>query len=242
MVLEPTAGPPQSLADYAYESLREGILSGRVRMGQHLVEGQLAAELGTSRGPVREALRRLQRDRLVVERPRRGVFVRTLTSSDLADIYNLRVAIETAAVRLAVRRGATSDPLRAIIDAMRADAREDDLGSLVGHEVDFHQALCEISGNGLLASFYTGIGALVRLSLVFDDEVYPDLTIIPEEHVSIADAIDTGREENAVQAVYAHLVTTWGGGPPRGVDPGDLLDVPSSSDSDSQDGHGIVGG
>jgi GntR family transcriptional regulator, gluconate operon transcriptional repressor len=84
--------------------LRERILTGDFAMGERLNEAGIARQLGISRGPVREALKELRAEGLVLEAPRRGAFIVELTAKDVAEIYELRAAIETGAVRVLMAR------------------------------------------------------------------------------------------------------------------------------------------
>jgi DNA-binding GntR family transcriptional regulator len=102
MAIEPVP-PPGNLADEVYRTLRDDILSGRLRPRDHLVELDLAERLRVSRTPVRESLQRLAADGLIVSRRRRWVvYEHTLT--EIADIYEVRMALEGYAARLACQR------------------------------------------------------------------------------------------------------------------------------------------
>ena len=103
----------ESVAD----QLREEILDGRLAAGTRLVETELAARFGVSRGPVRDALSDLSRVGLTVDLPRRGTFVSSLTERDLEEVYVIRRAIEEAAVRLAIER-ATDDRVAALFEVL----------------------------------------------------------------------------------------------------------------------------
>jgi DNA-binding GntR family transcriptional regulator len=114
-----------SLGDRVYEMLREYLRSGRVTWGESLREVSLAANLGVSRTPVREALARLASEGLV-EAHGRSFTVPSLTREDLDDIYDLRVLLETEAVRQAAARAADPGEVKLALDqAQRAHARGD---------------------------------------------------------------------------------------------------------------------
>src|SRR3989442_8712193 len=91
---------PRPLAEDAADLIREQILAGGFRQGEHLVEAKIARQLNVSRGPVREAFKLLRAEGLLDEEPRRGTFVVSLSGDDVREIYDLRAAIEATAARL----------------------------------------------------------------------------------------------------------------------------------------------
>jgi DNA-binding GntR family transcriptional regulator len=201
---------PQSLGELAYRSIRDSIVSTRFAAGERLVETRLADELGISRAPVREALRRLAEEGLVVERPRHGMLVREFTAEDFVDIYNLRIAIETAAIRLVVRRGTPVDSLEALVESMRRAARKGAVQDLVGLELSLHEEICTLSGNAHLASVFRSVSAQIRMALALDDAEYDNIDDIAAEHVSLIEAIRAGDEEQAATVLHEHILATVG--------------------------------
>jgi len=101
---------------HAYEQLRAAIVENRYRPGQRLIEQRIAAELGLSRTPVREALRILEAEGLVVSERNRGATVRPLSPTDVVDLYGLRIRLESYAAELAAER-ITDHELGALVDA-----------------------------------------------------------------------------------------------------------------------------
>jgi DNA-binding GntR family transcriptional regulator len=195
-----------SLVDLSYDRLRDLILNGALASGTKLNEVKLAERLGVSRGTLRVAIRRLTDDGLLQERPRQGTMVRRWTGSDIVDIYNMRLGIETVAARLAVRRGADLASLRRILDDMRDAAARDDLDGTMKAEYAFHLELCTISGNGQLADVYRSLQTMIRSALSYDNrgnEVLPDL---PRRHEPIVEALESGDERLAARAVHSHIV------------------------------------
>jgi DNA-binding GntR family transcriptional regulator len=93
-----------SLQERAYRTLRTAILEGRFEVGERLFEAKLADQLGISRNPVRESIRRLQQDGLVDVRPRGGIFVSSISIEEAGDVYRVRGALEALAARLAAER------------------------------------------------------------------------------------------------------------------------------------------
>ena len=103
--LEPLRG--QTLGMQAADAIRRLIATGQLAGGDHLIESRIAEQLGISRGSVRDALWLLRGEGLVRDEPRRGTFVAQLTANDVRDIYDLRIAVEIAAVRLIKQRPGT---------------------------------------------------------------------------------------------------------------------------------------
>ncbi len=116
----------------AYEEIRQAIVEGRYRAGQRLVEKNLGEEFQVSRTPVREALRALESEGLVVSLPNKGAVVRSLSAQDVYDIYDLRVRLESLAAERAAR-----------------DPRPDQLSVLVGANEDFAELLPSFVGDDL---------------------------------------------------------------------------------------------
>lgn len=115
---------PRTLPDQVAEELGAEIVSGRRKAGERLVELDLARDFGVSRGPIREAIRILERRRLVELRPRRGAYIKPLSLKSVADLFNVRTALSM----LAVRTMATT-PIDSYIDTLAR--RSDELKSLI---------------------------------------------------------------------------------------------------------------
>jgi DNA-binding GntR family transcriptional regulator len=198
------------LVDVAYEELRKRIVSGDFPMGSRLNEVHLASDLGVSRAPVREAVRRLSEEGLVVERPHQGAVVRELDAPALVDLYNVRAAIEPLAIRLATRRGMDTSQLRALVDRMAGAAQSGDYSLVARHELDFHSVICSNSGNKILIGIFRGLEGLVLMGLALDDSGYPDLQEVAREHQPLIDLIESGDENAAAETMTAHVLSTVG--------------------------------
>src|SRR6185295_16739064 len=123
---------PRSLAEDAADRIREQILAGGFRQGEHLVEAKIAEQLNISRGPVREAFKLLRAEGLLQEEPRRGTFVVSLSAEDVREIYGLRAAIEGRAARLLAGR---QDPaalaeLRSLLTSIQVAAEAGDVAGV----------------------------------------------------------------------------------------------------------------
>jgi DNA-binding GntR family transcriptional regulator len=199
-----------SLVQIAYDAIRNSILDGGFAMGEHIVEVRVSDELGTSRAPVREALRRLQQEGLVVEHPRRGIFVREITAKDFIDIYNVRIAVECAAARLIGLHQPSLKPIEKTVAQMQQAAARKQVSKTVDLELSVHQQICDASGNDYLASVFRSLSGPVRMALGIDDAAYERLEDVANEHVPLLEALSSGDGERAARAVHKHIVASVG--------------------------------
>src|SRR6266581_1274574 len=130
-------------------AIRQAVLTGVYQPGDHLTEAEIAREMGVSHGPVREALRELEAEELIVIEPHRGAFVKAFTADDVREIYSMRSVLETAMVKLAIERVTKENltELEAMIEEMRKAARDQERDTLIELDLEFHRRLCELSGH-----------------------------------------------------------------------------------------------
>jgi DNA-binding GntR family transcriptional regulator len=207
-VIEPFRTPP--LWETVLHRLREAILSGELGAGTKLVEADLAERFGVSRGPIRESIRELAREGLVVEFNRRGSVVSTLTARDLAEVYGVREALELAASKLAIERldDAGLTELEQHLVAFERGTRGDYLANSV-HDLAFHRTLVGLAGNQRLAAIYDQMLTLTAHLLRTAAAANPTLrtTIRLAAHRDILDAVaarDPGRVQGAIEAHYRY--------------------------------------
>lgn len=167
--------------------LRDEILDGLREPGSRLVERELAAELGVSRLPIRDALKALVAEGLVTPRPRTWAVVREFTPSDITDLKEVRVALEVLAFRLAAQRRTREGlaRLRADLDAQLEAARAGDAVRARRAAADFHETVTAMAGNDLLSE----IERLLRSRMRWLLGQHADLVGVAEEHEALYDAI-----------------------------------------------------
>lgn len=192
--------------------LRDEILDGRLAAGSRLVETELAARFGVSRGPVRDALQELARAGLAVDVPRRGTFVSSLTERDLADVYVIRRAIEEAAVRLTVERATDADVATMLGAVVAAESAYEagDLAAAWEADMAFHRTYCELSGNGRLLDLFDHLASQTVLLMRTTLDSHASLAWTPpvDVHRRIAQAIAARDAGAATAAVGAHYQYT----------------------------------
>jgi DNA-binding GntR family transcriptional regulator len=203
------APDPGSLSDAVYTSVHHRIVTGTYRPNHRLVESEIAADLGASRTPVREALVRLVKDGLAV-RSRQGLMVREFSLPEVREIYEVRAAIEGYAARLAAER-ATPDALVDLGHTLRHHARTStgdtvDRAKVVEANADFHNAVLAAAGNARLRALAAGNRAYFfnsEAAAVTSEEA---LGIALDEHQLIYDAIRTGDADSAEAIVRGHVM------------------------------------
>lgn len=204
MTEEPGAGSRPPLRDQVHDTLHARISDGRLRPGERLFEQDIAAELGISRVPVREAIRMLQSEGLVEVQPRRrGVFVRSLGRRQVEELFDVREALEVLAARLAAERAHSDAVTR--MGKLAAEAREawesDDVETMSRANSAFHDELVLLSDNELLASMLEPLQG--RLAWLYRLNREPGR--VCTEHEELHAAIAEGNAERAAEVAQRHV-------------------------------------
>jgi DNA-binding GntR family transcriptional regulator len=196
-----------TLWERVYAHLREEILTNRLPAGTELQETALAAELGVSRGPIREAIGRLAAEGLVVVRPRRGAIVRALTKGEFLEAYQVREALEVMAARLAAVRLGPDElaRLEELTGAMSEHAARDEVDAFFEANAAFHTALVDASGNRRLRELYGQLLGQMnryrRRSLALRGSLQQSVA----EHRAILEALDASDPDRAAQLMGDHI-------------------------------------
>jgi DNA-binding GntR family transcriptional regulator len=191
----------------AYDFLREAILSNRLPPGSELNEVALAARLGVSRGPLREAIRHLTAEGLVTERPRRSAIVSELSREEFIEAYQVREALEIMAVRLAVDRIDEDEiaRLHELIAEMTDAAERNDAVAFFDANARFHQLLVQTSGNHKLLEIHQQLagqmGRYQMPSLALRGSLHRSIA----EHGAIVRAISSRDAEHAADLISKHI-------------------------------------
>lgn len=203
-----TSARPLSQVDRAYEALKHRICEGVWAGGDCRLEREAADEIGVSRTPIREALIRLEEERLVEVRPRRGFVVLPISISDMAEIYEILTALEpVAAARLAEMSPAPSaslERLEAAVDVMDAALDNNDLDAWASADLEFHRALVEEAGNSRLAGFVSTVGDQAHRVRMATLSIRPRPTRSNQDHRAVLKAIRAGDAETAYSRHKTH--------------------------------------
>ncbi|GAA1737915.1 GntR family transcriptional regulator [Isoptericola hypogeus] len=212
MSSSPAPGPDDGAARFEPESarvvriVREQIVDGAREPGSRLVERDLAAELGVSRIPVRDALRELVAEGLVTPRPRSWAVVRTFSRADVAHLLQVREVLEPLHFGLAAARR-SPEQLAALTEAWEredAAARAGDGPAARRAGADFHERAVAAAGNPVLAELHGVTASRVRWLL----GQHTDLAAMADEHRGLLDAVRDGDAEAATRLAREHLRTS----------------------------------
>jgi DNA-binding GntR family transcriptional regulator len=197
-----------SLADRAYERLRDAIVDGALPSGSKLSERSLAVALDISAQPIREALRRLEGEGMVETRPRSGTFVARLDDDHLYEMGHIRAALEGAAAGLAARRARPGDvaALQIRLKEIEAATRRGDAAALAAANDAFHVTLHAATGNTFLIRSLQALRAYFHIGstrvLAHPEQMKQAL----DEHTEIVTAITQGDAERAETVMRTHAL------------------------------------
>ncbi|MEZ2389394.1 GntR family transcriptional regulator [bacterium RCC_150] len=198
----------KSLADVAYERIRDRLLTLDIKPGDLLNDDQLAKELGVGRTPVREALKRLELDRLVVTYPRRGTFATRVEVTDLAFISEIRTQLEPLAAARAARVASASarDELRAVMREVEDfDVSTASVVETLRLDASVHQGIYAAAANPHLEDVLIRYDNLATRIWCMVLDRLPDLSRHVHEHLDLLRAITEGDEEKSAELARTHV-------------------------------------
>lgn len=195
------------LRDVVFNTLRQAILTGELKPGERLMEIHLADRLGVSRTPIREAIRKLELEGLVVMIPRKGAQVARITEKNLKDVLEVRRALDMLAVKLACSRmdDEYKKQLREACDEFARVVKNNNTKDITEADVRFHDIINKATGNDRLIQLVNNLAEQMyryRLEYIKDAAYHNRLVA---EHEEIYSAIMDGDEEKAAKAVVLHI-------------------------------------
>ena len=197
----------QPLREVVCETLRDAVRRGVLKPGERLMEIQLAEELGVSRTPVREAIRKLEMEGYVIMMPRRGTYIADLSIRDINEVFEIRTSLESLASGLAAER-ITEDELeklQRLLVEIGAHIKSGDMESIVRTDTEFHDLLYQASRNsrlvGIISNLREQLTRFRTTSMSFPGRLKATL----EEHRNIVEAIAQGDEQAARKAAAHHM-------------------------------------
>jgi DNA-binding GntR family transcriptional regulator len=208
----PPVAPPANLPDLAYGALRDAIVRGRFDFGEPLRQEELAAELGISRLPLREALRRLEAEGLVVMRPRRGYVVAEFSRAEIDEVFAIRALLEAEAGRRATERrgGAETKALKALLRQLEeaGAAKPLDAEAFARANSAFHDFFVDLGGGPLLARMLRVLRAAAERYTRLSVSLATEIEASQSEHRAIVRAFAAGDAESVGLLLEAHCRNT----------------------------------
>lgn len=195
------------LRDVVFNTLRQAILKGDLKPGERLMEIQLATKLGVSRTPVREAIRKLELEGLVLMVPRKGAEVAQITEKSMVDVLEIRRALEELAVRLACERMTPEglENLKQAEEKFEKVLGQEDITTVAGADVEFHDTILRATDNQKLIQLLSQFREQMyryRVEYLKREECHPQVI---KEHQDIIQTIENRNKDEAAEYICNHI-------------------------------------
>lgn len=198
------------LVDLVEAQLTRAIVDGKLPPGARIVEADIARRMGISRAPVREAARRLERQGVLVARPRHGFAVRTISVQEIDDLYEVRISIELTSIELACRKAddAGMARVKALLDRMMRPDASTPQDERIATDLELHMLICELAGNARLLRIFTDTQMEMRMIIALINAV-DDSAAVAATHGVIVAALLRRDADAAKHAMRVHLEYAW---------------------------------
>ncbi|MDW6024003.1 GntR family transcriptional regulator [Mesorhizobium sp. BAC0120] len=201
--------PRRVLTDDVVDAIRGAILAGKIKPGARLIEEDLAASLKVSRGPVRQAIFRLQQEGLVVHETHRGATVAQISEDDVSEIYSLRLALERLAIEQAIRKAGARElaEIEAVLTRFSGMPRATVTRRLVAElDVEFHDAIFRAAGSSRLYRAWETLRSQLMMFLMLRDALPEDyLDSWHRDHLRLVEVIRAGDPAAAQAMIEEHI-------------------------------------
>ena len=199
---------PRTLVHQVIDALVAGASEGLILPGDRIVEADLALQLGVSRVPVREALRVLESQGVVVNEPYKGIRLTPVSPERIDQLIEVRVALETTAAKRAIRRGFNDGPhidsLNSLVQEMTAMAARNDVFGFATADTNFHRTLCALAGNAVLTDMWEMLARQMTIIFGLSTQGKPMAAIV-DEHLRLIEVFRTGDESDMAREIEDHI-------------------------------------
>lgn len=199
---------PRTLVHQVIDALVAGASEGLILPGDRIIEADLAEQLGVSRVPVREALRVLESQGIVVNEPYRGIRLTPVTPERIDQLIEVRVALETTAATRAIRLKLNDGPhlqqLEAIVHEMETMAARNEVFGFATADTTFHRTLCSYAGNAVLSDMWEMLAR--QMTIIFGlSALGKPMSAIVEEHWELIRVFRSGKVADMARAISDHI-------------------------------------
>lgn len=195
------------LREIVYDELKKQILTGEILPGDRMMEVELADIMGVSRTPVREAIRKLEKEGLVTIEPRKGAYASNVSIKDMVDVLEVRQGLEAMAASIASGRitEEQKEELLSVIENYKKAVESEDIEKIIDYDEAFHSKIVSISGNKTLMQVFSMVQELaLRFRYIYYED-FKRYENMPKEHQLIEEAILSGDAEQARIAAQEHV-------------------------------------
>ena len=195
------------LREILYEELKRQILVGEIAPGTRMMEVELAEDMGVSRTPVREAIRKLEKEGLVTIEPRRGAYASDISIKDMVDVLEVRQMLEGMAASMAAQKVTEEEKLDFVEanSAYKNAVKKGNIEEIIRYDELFHQLIVSYSGNKTLNQLLSQVQELaLRFRYIYYDD-FSRYENMPVEHEEIEEAIISGDTQKAKVVAEEHV-------------------------------------
>ena len=195
------------LRDVVFNTLRDAILKGELVPGERLMEKQLAERMGVSRTPIREAIRKLELEGLVVMIPRKGAEVATITEKDIKDVLEVRAALEELAVKIACEKMTDEEleKLKQTMEEFYEASINREVDTLIQKDVEFHDIIFNATENEKLIQIINNLREQIYRYRVEYIRKMEDFSVLVKEHEQIVNHIENRNVKAAQTVAVQHI-------------------------------------
>lgn len=207
---------PENLSSVVVDFLKNKILAGHYKEGDHVTEVNIAEELGISRAPVREGIRELQNQGLMKSVPRKGNFVVRLSAEDVREIFDIRILLENSVLEIITNEGKLSEAdyknlNNIVLEMVRiAEDQGEDTEKIVRinqKDTEFHSYLWGKSGSKRREKVLRDLCVQLQMAMVIDTQLTGDLNVTAKDHYEIIKYLKLADLENCKKALKNHIIS-----------------------------------
>lgn len=216
MLISSTTYQRDNLCSVVVEYIKEMILSGAYKAGDHVLESEVALKLGISRAPVREGLKELEKEGIVTVLPRKGTYVTKFTLEDIKEVFDIRLLLENNILEILINENKIKEEdfnaLESIVNDMvkiaKSEENELDKAILINmKDMEFHKFLWQKSGSRRRVEILSGIFFQLRMAMLYDTNKTGNLFVTATDHYEIIKHLRNKDLESCKRALREHIIS-----------------------------------
>ncbi|MEY8416774.1 DNA-binding transcriptional regulator, GntR family [Tissierella praeacuta DSM 18095] len=206
----------ENLSGIVANYIKEAILAGEYKGGDHILETEVATVLGISRAPVREAIRELENEGIVTTIPRKGTYVTKFNTEDIKEVFDIRLLLENNIIKILIYNNKLTEDdfinleniIKEMINIVESEGDEVSKSILLNmKDMEFHRYLWEKSGSQRRVKILEGIFFQLRMAMLYDTNETGDLLVTATEHYNIIEALKSKDIDKCKKALKEHIIS-----------------------------------